>query len=111
VNAEHAGEHAARNSLVVCLVGTTTLDASEVGAKAANLGRLAREEFPVPPGLVVTPAAQGRWEEARTRLLEAAAELGAERFAVRSSGTAEETWRVPPSPASTRRSSAYPLRG
>jgi phosphohistidine swiveling domain-containing protein len=90
VNAEHAGEHAARNSLVVCLVGTTTLDASEVGAKAANLGRLAREEFPVPPGLVVTPAAQGRWEEARTRLLEAAAELGAERFAVRSSGTAED---------------------
>ena len=90
MNAEHAGEHAARNSLVVGLVGTTALDASEVGAKAANLGRLAREEFPVPPGLVVTPAAGERWEEVRTRLLEAAAELGAERFAVRSSGTAED---------------------
>src|SRR5215212_5590440 len=86
VNAEHLGQ----DPLVIGLVETTTLDASEVGAKAANLGQLAREGFPVPPGLVVTPAAQGRWEEARTRLLEAAAELGAERFAVRSSGTAED---------------------
>jgi pyruvate,water dikinase len=90
VNAEHAGEHAARNSLVVGLVGTTALDASEVGAKAANLGRLAREEFPVPPGLVVTPAAGERWEEACSCLLEATARLGAKRFAVRSSGTAED---------------------
>jgi pyruvate,water dikinase len=76
--------------LVVGLVETTTLDASELGAKAANLGRLAREGFPVPPGLVVTPAAEGRWGEASPRLLEAAAGLGAERFAVRSSGTAED---------------------
>ena len=86
MNAEHLGQ----DPLVIGLVETTTLDASEVGAKAANLGRLAREGFPVPPGLVVTPAAEGRWGEARTRLLEAAAALGAERFAVRSSGTAED---------------------
>jgi len=72
------------------MVETTTLDASELGAKATNLGRLAREGFPVPPGLVVTPTAEGRWREARTRVLEAAAGLGADRFAVRSSGTAED---------------------
>jgi len=76
--------------LVVGLVGTTALDASDVGAKASNLGRLAREGFPVPPGLVVRPAAVERWGEARTRLLEAAAGLAAETFAVRSSGTAED---------------------
>jgi len=75
---------------VVGLVETTAFDASEVGAKAANLGRLAREGLPVPPGLVVTPAAVERWKEARTHLLEAAAELGAAEFAVRSSGTAED---------------------
>ena len=86
MNAEHLGQ----DPLVIGLVETTTIDASEVGAKAANLGRLAREGFPVPPGLVVTPAAEGRWGEARTRLLEAAAALGAESFAVRSSGTAED---------------------
>jgi phosphohistidine swiveling domain-containing protein len=90
VKAEHAREHAARGPLVVGLVGTAALDASEIGAKAANLARLARHDFPVPPGLVVTPAAVERWEEARPRLLEAATRLGAERFAVRSSGTAED---------------------
>ena len=90
MNAEHAGEHAGQDLLVVGLVGAAALDASELGAKAANLGRLAREGFPVPPGLVVTPAAEGSWGEASPRLLEAAAALGAERFAVRSSGTAED---------------------
>ena len=70
MNAEHAGEHAAQGPLVVDLVGTTALDASEFGAKAANLGRLAREGFPVPPGRVVTPAAEERWGEASPRLLE-----------------------------------------
>ena len=65
-------------------------DVSEFGAKAANLARLARAGFPVPPGLVVTPAAEGRWEEARARLLELASGLGTGRFAVRSSGTAED---------------------
>src|SRR5215218_1769867 len=86
VNAEHVG----RDPLMVGLVETSALDASELGAKAANLGRLAREGFPVPPGLVVTPAAEGRWGEASPRLLEVAAALGADRFAVRSSGTAED---------------------
>src|SRR5215217_8946333 len=60
-----------------------SLGASEVGAKAANLARLAGAGLPVPSGLVVTPAAEGDWEEARPRMLEAATDLGAERFAVR----------------------------
>ena len=90
MNAEHAGEHAARNPLVVGFVGKTALDASEIGAKAYNLALLARGGFPVPPGVVVTPAAGERWGEARPLLLESAATLEAERFAVRSSGTAED---------------------
>jgi phosphohistidine swiveling domain-containing protein len=90
VNAEHAGEHVGRVPMVVGLSGAGALDASAIGAKAANLARLADAGFPVPPGLVVTPAAEERWEEARPRVLEAATNLGTERFAVRSSGTAED---------------------
>jgi phosphohistidine swiveling domain-containing protein len=86
VNAEHVG----RGPLVVDLAGTGTLSASEIGAKAHNLALLARDGFPVPAGLVVTPDAAERWEEARPRLLEAAPDLEAARFAVRSSGTAED---------------------
>jgi rifampicin phosphotransferase len=90
MHAEHAGGHVRRDPLVVDLAEARALDASEVGAKAANLARLAAAGFPVPDGLVLTPAAEERWEEARPRLLEAAASLGAGRFAVRSSGTAED---------------------
>jgi rifampicin phosphotransferase len=90
MHAEHAGGHVRRDPLVVDLAEARALDASEVGAKAANLARLAAAGFPVPDGLVMTPAAEERWEEARPRLLEAAASLGAGRFAVRSSGTAED---------------------
>ena len=86
MNAEHVG----RGPLVVDLAGTGTLSASEIGAKAHNLALLARDGFPVPAGLVVTPDAAERWEEARPRLLEAAPDLEAARFAVRSSGTAED---------------------
>ena len=90
MNAHHTEEHVGQGPLVIDLVGAAALDASELGAKAASLARFADAGFPVPPGLVVTPAAEGRWEEARTRVLEAANDLGAERFAVRSSGTAED---------------------
>jgi rifampicin phosphotransferase len=76
--------------LVVGLAGAETLCPPEIGAKAANLARLAAAGFPVPPGVVVTPDAMERWDEARPWLLELAAGLGAERFAVRSSGTAED---------------------
>ena len=90
MSAEHAGEHTGRLPLVVGLVGTGALDASVLGAKAANLAGLADAGFPVPSGLVVTPAAEERWEEARPLVLEAATNLGTGRFAVRSSGTAED---------------------
>jgi pyruvate,water dikinase len=75
---------------VVALSEAAILDSSLLGAKAANLGRLASAGFPVPPGFVVTTAAEGCLREAFSRMLEAAAALGAERFAVRSSGTAED---------------------
>jgi phosphohistidine swiveling domain-containing protein len=90
VSVHHTEEHLDQGPLVIDLVGAAALDTSEIGSKAANLARLADAGFPVPPGLVVTPAAEERWEEARPRLLEGTAGLGAESFAVRSSGTAED---------------------
>ena len=90
MNAHHTEKQVGQGPLVIDLVGAAALGASEIGSKAANLARLADAGFPVPPGLVVTPAAEARWEEALPRLLEAATDLGAERFAVRSSGTAED---------------------
>jgi hypothetical protein len=79
-----------RTPRVVALSEAAILDPSLLGAKAANLGRLASAGFPVPPGFVVTPAAEGHLREASSRLLEAATVLGAQRFAVRSSGTSED---------------------
>jgi phosphohistidine swiveling domain-containing protein len=83
--------------LVVTLAEAADLDPTRLeallGTKAANLARLARAGFPVPPGVVVTPAATADWEQTRARLRRAAAELGGgrgQRFAVRSSGTAED---------------------
>jgi phosphohistidine swiveling domain-containing protein len=64
-----------------------------LGTKAANLARLVGAGFPVPAGVVVTPAAEADWEQACARLRRAVAELGGgkgQRFAVRSSGTAED---------------------
>jgi phosphohistidine swiveling domain-containing protein len=90
MHAEHAGGHMSRDPLVFNLAEARARDVAAVGAKAANLARLASVGFPVPPGLVVTPAADERWEEALPRLFEGAAGLGAGTFAVRSSGTAED---------------------
>jgi phosphohistidine swiveling domain-containing protein len=75
---------------VVTFAEATNLRTSELGAKAANLARLASARFPVPPGFVVTPAAEEHLGEMSAQILEAAAGLGAQRFAVRSSGTAED---------------------
>src|SRR5918995_4131160 len=75
---------------VVTFSEATNLRTSELGAKAANLARLASVGFPVPPGYVVTPAAEERLGEMSAQILEAAAGLGVERFAVRSSGTTED---------------------
>jgi len=60
-----------------------------VGGKAAVLSELAATGFAVPPGVVVTAAAQEHAELADD-LTAAAAQLGGGRFAVRSSGTAED---------------------
>src|SRR5215207_10408889 len=62
---------------------------ARVGGKAGVLGELAAAGLPVPRGFVVTAAeldADG-WEAA---LAEAAGDLGGSRFAVRSSGAAED---------------------
>jgi phosphohistidine swiveling domain-containing protein len=64
-----------------------------LGTKAANLARLLGAGFPVPPGMVVTAAAVADWAQAYARLRTEAAELGGgqgQRFAVRSSATAED---------------------
>jgi rifampicin phosphotransferase len=63
-----------------------------LGTKAASLARLAGAGFPVPPGVVVTAAAAADWDQAYRRLHAVAAELGDpdQRFAVRSSATAED---------------------
>jgi rifampicin phosphotransferase len=63
-----------------------------LGTKAASLAQLTGAGFPVPAGVVVTPAAAADWDQAWTRLRSAAAELGGpdQRFAVRSSATAED---------------------
>jgi rifampicin phosphotransferase len=63
-----------------------------LGGKAANLARLLGAGFPVPVGVVVTAAAAADWDQAVARLRSAAAELGGpdQRFAVRSSATAED---------------------
>ncbi|QIN85406.1 hypothetical protein GBA63_22130 (plasmid) [Rubrobacter tropicus] len=89
MNANDDRKRGVRGPRVVALAGATP-DPSKIGAKAANLARLSAAGFPVPPGLVVTPDAEERWEEARLRLTDLAAGLGAGRFAVRSSGTAED---------------------
>jgi phosphohistidine swiveling domain-containing protein len=63
-----------------------------LGSKAANLARLLGAGFPVPAGVVVTPAAAADWDQASAQLRSAAVELGGrdQRFAVRSSATAED---------------------
>jgi hypothetical protein len=79
-----------RTPLVVTFAEAATLDHTELGAKAANLARLASVGFPVPPGFAVTTTAERHQREVSAKILEAAAALGAEQFAVRSSGTAED---------------------
>jgi pyruvate,water dikinase len=81
---------------VVSLAEDAGLDPARVrallGSKAANLARLAAAGFPVPAGVVVTPAAAADWDQAFAQLRSAVAELDGrgQRFAVRSSATAED---------------------
>jgi rifampicin phosphotransferase len=83
--------------LVVTLAEAARLEPTRLeallGTKAANLARLAGVGFPVPAGVVVTPAGEADWKQTCARLRSAVAELGGgtgQRFAVRSSGTAED---------------------
>src|SRR5688572_7403174 len=75
--------------VIIRLAAAGTADRAAVGGKAAVLGDLVAAGLPVPPGLVVTAAAMqlDGWEN---DLVAAARSLGAERFAVRSSGAAED---------------------
>lgn len=63
---------------------------SEVGGKAARLGELARAGFRVPDGFVVLACIAGREREASRAIQTALETLGPGRFAVRSSGLAED---------------------
>ena len=60
-----------------------------VGGKAGVLAQLAAAGFPVPPGIVVTATALDD-PGLDSRLEDTAAKLGGDRFAVRSSGAAED---------------------
>ena len=79
---------------VLSLTEAARLDPTQarvlLGTKAARLARLTGAGFPVPPGVVVTAAAD--WDQAWTELHAVAAELGGpdQRFAVRSSASAED---------------------
>jgi rifampicin phosphotransferase len=81
---------------VLSLIEAAHLDPAQaralLGTKAASLARLAGAGFAVPPGVVVTAAAAADWDQAYGRLHAVAAELGGpdQRFAVRSSATAED---------------------
>jgi rifampicin phosphotransferase len=82
---------------VVTLAEAAGLDPAQaqalLGTKAANLARLAGTGFPVPAWVVVTQTAAADWDQAGAHLLQAAAELTerqGQRFAVRSSATAED---------------------
>jgi pyruvate,water dikinase len=81
---------------VISLTEPALLDPTQaralLGTKAASLARLTGAGFPVPPGVVVTTDAAADWDQAYERLRSAAAELGGpdQRFAVRSSATAED---------------------
>src|SRR4051812_8489881 len=77
------------SALVIMLSEAGTADRTSVGGKAGVLGELTATGFPVPPGLVVTAAAVtiDGWEAS---VRAAARSLGAVRFAVRSSGSAED---------------------
>jgi hypothetical protein len=63
-----------------------------LGSKAASLAHLTGAGFPIPAGVVATAAAVADWDQASAQLRSAAAELGGpdQRFAVRSSATAED---------------------
>jgi rifampicin phosphotransferase len=77
------------NQALVPVVEASAVDRTVLGGKAAVLGELLAAGFPVPPGIVVTAAALND-PDLDTRLTSLAGRIGGDRFAVRSSGTAED---------------------
>lgn len=75
--------------IVASLAEAGSADRALLGGKAAELARLAAAGFAVPAGIVVTAAAIGD-PELDVRLPAIAGRLGGDRFAVRSSGAAED---------------------
>src|SRR5215208_1640095 len=88
-----------RTPLVVTFAEAATLDHTELGAKAANLARLASVGFPVPPGFAVTTTAERHQREVSAKILEAAAALSSSRSAP---PAPPRTSKAPRSPGSTR---------
>jgi rifampicin phosphotransferase len=77
------------NSDLVDLAEATGVDWTAVGGKLAVLAELSAAGFPVPPGMVVTAAALDA-PRLDVQLRAGAGRLGGDRFAVRSSGVAED---------------------
>jgi rifampicin phosphotransferase len=76
-------------SMMVNLAEAGAAGRAMLGGKAATLAELSAAGFAVPPGIVVTASALDE-PDLDDWLEEAAARLGGDRFAVRSSGAAED---------------------
>jgi hypothetical protein len=76
-------------SMIVDLGEVSAADRAVLGGKAATLAELSAAGFAVPPGIVVTAGALDE-PDLDGQLQAAAARLGGNRFAVRSSGAAED---------------------
>ena len=74
---------------LVALAEAGGFDRALLGGKAAELAELLAAGFPVPPGIVV-PASAVDDPDLDTRLASLAGDVGGDRFAVRSSGAAED---------------------
>ncbi|GAA3102267.1 pyruvate,water dikinase [Kribbella aluminosa] len=74
---------------IVALADAGVVDRALLGSKAGVLADLLAAGFPVPPGIVVTSAALHD-PGLDTKLASVADRMGSSRFAVRSSGTAED---------------------
>src|SRR6266540_1153595 len=77
------------NQALVAVAEASGVDRTVLGGKAAVLAELLAAGFPVPPGIVVTAAALDD-PDLDTQLASLAGRLGGDRFAVPSSGAAED---------------------
>src|SRR5215207_9714159 len=76
-------------SIMVNLAEASAANRALLGGKAATLAELSAAGFAVPPGIVVTASTLDE-PDLDGQLQEAAERLGGDRFAVRSSGAAED---------------------